>query len=244
MNAMVETQAPSPAELLRLAIEQKADPTYLRELMHLQREWEANQARNAYVNDMAKFMSEEIEIEKDKEVSYASTKYKHATLGNVVEVIGPRLAKNGFSHRWLTDQNEAGLISVTCIITHRLGHHESTTLRALPDASGGKNSIQAIGSTVSYLERYTLLAATGVATSEQDDDAASDTAAVVDEAALLKIADWTAAVTECADLASLSKRHFEIVNAYGGSRNNVPTELKQVYAGKKKMLSPVAQVKP
>ena len=44
------------------------------------------------------------------------------------------------------------------------------TMAAGPDGSGGKNAIQAIGSTVSYLERYTLLAATGLATEDQDDD--------------------------------------------------------------------------
>jgi len=39
-----------------------------------------------------------------------------------------------------------------------------------PDQSGKKNNIQAIGSTTTYLQRYTLLAATGLATKEQDND--------------------------------------------------------------------------
>jgi hypothetical protein len=43
-------------------------------------------------------------------------------------------------------------------------------LAAAPDASGSKNAIQAIGSTISYLERYTLLALTGLATHDMDDD--------------------------------------------------------------------------
>ena len=38
------------------------------------------------------------------------------------------------------------------------------------DTSGGKNNIQAMGSAVSYLERYTLLAITGLSTKEMDDD--------------------------------------------------------------------------
>jgi len=36
--------------------------------------------------------------------------------------------------------------------------------------SGNKNPIQAIASTVSYLERYTLLAITGLTTKDMDDD--------------------------------------------------------------------------
>ena len=51
-----------------------------------------------------------------------------------------------------------------------MGHSESTTLQSPPDASGGKNSIQAIGSAVTYLSRYTLLAITGLATGENEDD--------------------------------------------------------------------------
>src|SRR5207245_959863 len=33
-----------------------------------------------------------------------------------------------------------------------------------------KNAVQAVGSTVSYLQRYTLLAGTGMAAADQDDD--------------------------------------------------------------------------
>jgi ERF superfamily len=59
---------------------------------------------------------------------------------------------------------------VTCILTHQMGHSEETTLAGAPDNSGSKNSIQAIGSTVTYLERYTLLAATGLAAANGDND--------------------------------------------------------------------------
>ena len=61
-------------------------------------------------------------------------------------------------------------MSVICTISHWQGHAESTKLSAAPDNSGSKNSIQAIGSTISYLERYTLLALTGLATHDMDDD--------------------------------------------------------------------------
>lgn len=63
---------------------------------------------------------------------------------------------------------------MTCKITHIQGHSEETTLLAQPDASGSKNAIQAMGSTITYLERYTLLALTGLATHEDDDGKASE----------------------------------------------------------------------
>ena len=58
---------------------------------------------------------------------------------------------------------------VTCIVAHRDGHFEETTLSAGHDQSGNKNSIQAVGSTITYLQRYTLKAALGLAASDDDD---------------------------------------------------------------------------
>jgi hypothetical protein len=78
------------------------------------------------------------------------------------------LSKYGLSASWSVKQN--GTISVTCKITHIKGHFEETTLSAASDTSGSKNAIQAIGSTLTYLERYTLLALTGLATFDGDDD--------------------------------------------------------------------------
>ena len=48
---------------------------------------------------------------------------------------------------------------MTCVVSHRLGHSEENTLTAGRDESGNKNNIQAVGSTITYLQRYTLKAA-------------------------------------------------------------------------------------
>jgi hypothetical protein len=47
---------------------------------------------------------------------------------------------------------------------------ESVSLTGQPDTGPGRNAIQAIGSTITYLQRYTLMAITGTAASDQDDD--------------------------------------------------------------------------
>lgn len=173
LPVQVEQPAATPSDLLRYAMEQKADPAYLRELLLLQREWESDQAKKAFVQAMASFKAQTIKIEKDKHVSFTTqkgtTSYDHATIGNVVGVIVSAMAPFGLSHRWITEQKD-GRVIVTCEIRHARGHAETTALMASPDDSGGKNSIQAIASTVTYLQRYTLLAATGLATSDQEDD--------------------------------------------------------------------------
>ena len=160
----------TPMQMLQIAVEQGADLDKLQKLMDLQERWEANEARKAYVAAINAFKVKPPTVKKNRHVRFGETEYDHATLDKVCEAIGPALSEHGLSHRWETTQTEAGLIRVTCVLTHELGHSERVSLQAGADQSGKKNSIQAIGSTVSYLQRYTLLAATGLATEDMDDD--------------------------------------------------------------------------
>lgn len=165
----VESLPSTPMGLLQRAVDRGADLATIEKLMDLRDREEATQARKAFVSAMARFKANAPELMKDKEVSFDSTKYKHAQLGNIVEKIAAGLSEVGISWRWETSQS-GQIIRVTCILTHEAGHSESNYLEAAPDASGKKNSIQAVGSTVTYLQRYTLLAATGLATKDQDSD--------------------------------------------------------------------------
>lgn len=165
----VQVSGSSPAELIRLAITTGGvDLEKMEKLMVLQERWEATEAKKEYQRAMTQFKANPPKIEKDSQVAFKDVKYKYANLANVCEKIGAELSKYGLSASWTTQQN--GSVSVTCRITHVKGHSEETTLSAPADTTGSKNAIQAIGSTVSYLERYTLLALTGLATYEQDTD--------------------------------------------------------------------------
>ena len=163
----------TPATLVSIAIEKGADLEKLEKLMELQRQWEAGQARKAYSEAMTAFKANPPKIEKDKQVNYKTEKgdvaYAHASLWNVTQKISAELSKHGLSAAWTTKQ-EAANVTVTCRISHIMGHSEETGLTAAIDMSVSKNSIQALGSTISYLERYTILALTGLATREMDDD--------------------------------------------------------------------------
>lgn len=173
------TTASDPSELIRFALEKGADLDKLEKLLEIRERYEKSEAVKAYNQAMAMFKANAPKINKDKEVSFGTTKYNHATLYNVTEKINTELAKWGLSASWKTAQN--GLISVTCRITHKQGHFEETTISAPADKSGSKNDIQSIGSTITYLERYTLLALTGLATVDQDDDGATATELITKE---------------------------------------------------------------
>jgi hypothetical protein len=177
----------TPAMLLNIAIENGAELDKLEKLMDLQMKWEANQARKAYTEAMAAFKANQPDIEKDKTVAYGNTKYNHATLANVTDKINAALSQHGLSASWVTQQADKG-ITVVCRITHVLGHYEETSLTAPADTSGAKNAIQAIGSTISYLQRYTILALTGLATRDMDNDG-QGTVEYIDDKQLSTIRD-------------------------------------------------------
>lgn len=160
------------ADIVMMAIQKNLDPALIEKMMDLAERNEKNQARKDYVSAMAKFKANPPEISKDKKVSFGQgkTAYDYASLANVTTKINAALSEYGLSASWTTAQTE-NLVTVTCTITHQNGHSEATSLTAAPDSSGSKNAIQAIGSTISYLERYTLLALTGLATHDMDDDA-------------------------------------------------------------------------
>ncbi len=163
----------NPQELISLALEKGADPEVLKKLMDLQERWELNQAKKAFVKAMAAFKQEAPAVLKKKDsVDFTTAKgrtaYNYANLGSIVQEITAIMGKHDLSVTWETAQNAAN-VTVTCHITHAAGYRESTALTGPADDSGNKNRIQAIGSTVTYLQRYTLLAALGLATGEDDD---------------------------------------------------------------------------
>lgn len=169
--------ATNPMQMLAAALASGIDVPTLRELMALSKDWEANEARKAYADAFAKFKSRPIEIRRNKLVDYPTrarddrpaghTTYRHATLDHVCDQVIGHLAKYGLSHSW-RPRTEGSKVIVATRITHRLGHFEEVELEGSPDTSGGKNSIQAVGSVIYYLERYGLLAILGLAPKDAD----------------------------------------------------------------------------
>jgi len=171
----------NPAALVQLAVKSGANVEQLERLMAMQERYEARQAKKEFVAALQAFKSKPPRIVKNHAVAFGSgdrkTAYKHATLDNVCGLLGPALAEHDLSFTWETQNLENGIIRVTCVLTHAAGHSERTALQAVPDTSGSKNPIQAVGSTVTYLQRYTLLAACGIAVQGADDDGRQGAAA-------------------------------------------------------------------
>ncbi|PYE13393.1 ERF superfamily protein [Paraburkholderia silvatlantica] len=167
----VSTMSATPADLLRIAVEGGADLDRLERLMQLQEKWEAKQAKQAYDAAFAAFKSEAVKIIKGKDVTDGPLKGKsYAELHDVVNAVTPALSKHGLSSAWKLTRDEKDWMEVTCYLRHVNGHEESVSMGGPPDAGGAKNAIQARASTLTYLNRYTLKAITGLSEQNDDDD--------------------------------------------------------------------------
>ncbi len=155
----------------------------LERLAGLQERWEANQAKKAFDTALARARSNLPVILKTQQ----GHNYKYEDLPTIAKAIDPVLAEHGLSYRWNTESN--GMVKVTCVICHKGGHAEENSLSSAPDTSGSKNPIQALGSAVTYLQRYTLKAALGLSASKDDDGCATNAGDPVSEEQLQALID-------------------------------------------------------
>jgi hypothetical protein len=176
-----ESTALTPMAMLDRAVAQGANIETLDKLMGLQERWEANLARKAFDAAIAAAKAELPIIIKTQEKTGAGGTYRYEDLAAIAKQVDPILAKHGLSYRFRTESN--GVVKVTCIISHRDGHSEENSLSSQPDTTGSKNAIQAIGSAVTYLQRYSLKAALGLAASKDDDSSSGGGDLISDEQA-------------------------------------------------------------
>lgn len=157
--------ATTPFELLSRALDRGADLTVVEKLMDLQERYDKGKARKAFDAAVADAKAKIPVIIKNRKGHNS----KYADLGAFAAAVNPVLAEYGLSYRYRSEQ-DGTTIRVTCVLSHRDGHSEETTLSGGADTTGSKNPIQAIASTLTYLQRYTLKLSLGLADAEGDDD--------------------------------------------------------------------------
>lgn len=173
----------------------------LRDMLALQKEWEAGEAQKAYNVAFADFKAEAVRVLKSRQVTDGPLKGKaYAELHSVVDAVTPALSKHGLSASWKQTRDEKDWIEVTCTLKHVMGHAESVSMGGPPDAGGAKNAIQARASTISYLQRYTLKAVCGVAEGGQDDDGAGGAEAMTN-----RLQEWADKANAAVNAIALSE---------------------------------------
>lgn len=160
------TAVATPMEMLSHALQNGASVEMMEKLMALEERWQKNRGRREFDAAISAAKGEIPVIIKNR---VGNNNKRYADFAAIVRVVDPILRQYGLSYRFRTDQDEK-LIRVTCVLSHEAGHSEENTLMGPADNSGNKNAIQSIGSTLQYLQRYSLTQALGLAASEDDDD--------------------------------------------------------------------------
>lgn len=162
----------TPDTLLERAVDAGAGPETISQFLELKAQYEAQEAKKAFSEAMAAFQVDKPILPRTKSVRFGSNQqaaYKFCPLDVMAQLLKGPLQTHGLSYSWQGVAKE-GQEGQRCIIKHIQGHSEYTELFAPADTSGNKNSIQAIGSTATYLQRYTLKAALGLVEVDEDDD--------------------------------------------------------------------------
>jgi hypothetical protein len=166
--------------LLRAIDRAAADPNVgLDRLDHLTALYERALAREAEATfnaALAKLQPKLPVLEERGEITDAdgAVKATYATWEDTVEAIRPLLARHGFSLSFKAGRSAtAGFVSVIGVLRHEAGHKEDAELQLPADTTGDKNAVQAIGSTVTYGQRYVAKMLLNLVSRGADDDGES-----------------------------------------------------------------------
>lgn len=184
----IELVHPAPVArmhpMVEAAIARGATPEIMREMLVLQREYEAGEARKMYDRALVALKSDlPASIAHDKVVDFTSkggrTHYTHTSLAGAMSAAQPHLSAHGFAVTWYP-ATAGALVTVRCRLSHSGGHSEECSMTAPVDQTGSKSPQQGAMSTVTLLQRYTALSMLGIATHEHRDPTGEPSTGAID----------------------------------------------------------------
>lgn len=182
-----------PSELIARAIDKGADVETLERLVGLAERMQATVARTAYTTALAEFQARCPEIKRNRTNAFLGSRY--ASLGQLIRTTRPVLAELGLTATFRTETlHDPPRVSTVCVLTHAMGHSESSGAVEIPVPTAGAgemnergnvkgaNPAQRIGIAVQYSRRYAYQNVLGVNAEDDTDGARRDDRAASQEA--------------------------------------------------------------
>jgi hypothetical protein len=166
------------AMIERLATNASLNMDVFDRLLAARREEEDRAAKRAFNAAISLAKGELSPVLKTHDVDFTSakgtrTRYKHETFADVAKVVDPVFARYGLSYRFRVQQ-QGDLAKVICVVSHADGYSEENPLEGRVDpGASSMNMVQALGSLLTYLQRYSLRGAIGLAAGVDDDGRAA-----------------------------------------------------------------------
>lgn len=201
MNAVVKQQEGQVVEeaigllpmIERAARDPNVDVDKMERLMAMMERVEARHSEAAFSADLSEMQDALPSI---GERGNAAGRYTYALWEDINAAIKPVLKRYGFALSFRTSFEDG--ITVLGVLSHKGGHSIQTAIKLPADASGNKNAVQAVASSVSYGKRYTASALLNLTSHGEDDDAF---AAAQD----YDITSWRDAIDGATDKAELDR---------------------------------------
>ena len=177
------------AVISRAASDPSVDVEKMERLMAMYERIEKRRAEAAYAAALSGMQDELPAIgERGKAKVNGEVRYTFALWEDINTAIKPVLKKHGFALSFRTDFTDG--ISVTAVLSHSAGHSERTTIKLPADASGSKNAVQAVASSVSYGKRYTAGALLNLTSHGEDDDAYRSVVEYITDEQIVVLREW------------------------------------------------------
>lgn len=144
----------------------------MKELLAMRKELKDEWAKEQYYNSLSTFQSKCPIISKTKDVlnkDGVSKRYSYAPLEDIVSQVKELLKDCGFSYTLTSKQEKNEYISI-CTVHHKDGHSEISEFKLPLEDSQYMSSIQKVGSTRTYANRYCFCNAFGIMTEDEDND--------------------------------------------------------------------------
>lgn len=138
----------------RCALNPAVDPAKMSQLFDLQ---ERMMDKQAYIEYIRAFAQMQPNLPPIPAMGEGHNSAKFAKKEDMNHLVNPVLSQYGFALSFRNTQ-ENGSIKTVATLMHNGGHSESTEVILKDDSSGSKNAVQAVGSSMSYGERYTMKA--------------------------------------------------------------------------------------
>lgn len=171
----------TPMSILSAAVASGMAPEALGKLVDLAERMDAANARKAFADAMARFGSICPPVQRRTENSQfqvtrdgRKVNRMYASLDDIAATIRKPLAECGLSYRWSNAVVDGGKLTITCVVSHELGHSESSSITLPTESRAGCSEAQKIGSVNTYAQRYSLVNALGLTSCDEDTDGNAD----------------------------------------------------------------------
>jgi len=220
--------------LMKLLADPNIPADKLQVMLQMQRELLAERRKEAFQTAFVAMSAKMPQVTKEGLIDLSSGgtrrgSYKYAKWEDMDTVIRPILVEFGFALNFY-EPPENGLngkdVTVRGVLMHVDGHSVESQRSAPPDAGPGRNSLQAIGSTITYLRRYIGEGLCNIVRRGIDDDGKSAISKPITPAQIKELTDLLKAVktqpdtflrlfvTGCEKMEEIPERDFpRLVNA-------------------------------